>query len=366
MPLALQEEHHAEQEDREPHEVQQQRHRRPGERPAGEQIPLDQRVRMAHRPPDRQRNRDRRDQQQHHRLDVSPAPGRSLHGAEHEQGDRRQQQHRRDPVRQPAPRGRAHLRQDPSARDQRGQPDRHVDEEDPAPVDADQQPADRRPGGGGDRGDPGPDPDHHRVLPPWKRRVEQPERGRDDQRRADGLRRPRRHQPAQRGRGRAGGRGEGEHEHPDKEEATAAEVVGQPPGRHQQRREDDRVGVQHPGQPAQRRPVVGGADRRQRHVHDEQVELGHESDCGQHRHDPPARGVRSVVPARLRAAGGRCLPSSLGTNRLAPRSRHRRGPSARGFAGHRSPLSPATAGRRGCDASSRRGPFDILTLILVR
>ena len=62
----------------------------------------------------------------------------------------------------------------------------------------------------------------------------------------------------------------------------------QAPGRHEQRREDDRVGVQHPGQLADARAAEVGPDVRERDVDDEEVEARHERGDGDQGEDLPA------------------------------------------------------------------------------
>ncbi len=260
VPLALQEQHHAEQEDREPDEVQEQRDRRPGERPAGEQVPLDQRVRVPQRPPHRQRRSrpPRPPAARPSRPEPQPQAGPCTVPSTSSVTDASSEQ-RRHPVRQPAPGRRAHLGQYPS-----GPPSsvtipigtlmRKIHRQD----DPDEQPADRRPGGGRDGGDPGPDADHHGVLPlaGTPGRAARARSARSAPRRPPAPPAPR---PARPGVGAAAHAAEARvnTSDPDEQEPAAAEVVGQPPGRHQQRGEDDRVGVQHPRQPATATPRVG-------------------------------------------------------------------------------------------------------------
>jgi len=59
------------------------------------------------------------------------------------------------------------------------------------------------------------------------------------------------------------------------EAGLAVALVGQPAEEHEQRRVDDRVAVQDPGQRAQAGLVQVPGDLRQGHVDDEQVEAGH-------------------------------------------------------------------------------------------
>ena len=79
---------------------------------------------------------------------------------------------------------------------------------------------------------------------------------------------------------------------PDEEEAAAAEVVGEATGGDEQRGEDDRVGVQDPGDRGEVGARERGADRGHGDVDDEEVELRHEGDGGEHDEDAPAVRIR--------------------------------------------------------------------------
>ena len=134
-------------------------------------------------------------------------------------------------------------------------PDREVDQEDPPPGQA--RSAGRRSAGRtmpATARDAGPDPDDHGVLGSGERGQQQSERGGHDRGppRRLGSTRPATRRPTGR-RGRAQRRGEVKIATPVEQEPPAAEVVGEPPGGHQQRGEDDRVGVEHPGQAGQAR-----------------------------------------------------------------------------------------------------------------
>ena len=71
----------------------------------------------------------------------------------------------------------------------------------------------------------------------------------------------------------ARGRREAEDGHSGEERGAAADQVGRSAGRDEERGEHDRVGVEHPGQVGQVRAAKAAADRRDRHVDDEQVEV---------------------------------------------------------------------------------------------
>ena len=83
------------------------------------------------------------------------------------------------------------------------------------------------------------------------------------------------------GAARTGGAGEDEDAEAGEEHALAPEGVRPAPGGHEQRGEDDRVGVQDPGQRRQRGAGEVPLDLREGDVDDEQVEARHE--------DPDAR-----------------------------------------------------------------------------
>ena len=84
-----------------------------------------------------------------------------------------------------------------------------------------------------------------------------------------------------RGRHAAQHRRGDERGHSDQEHAPPADEVGEPPGRHEQRREHDVVGVQHPGQVGARGLGEVALDVGERDVHDRHVEEAHEDcDCG--------------------------------------------------------------------------------------
>ena len=62
----------------------------------------------------------------------------------------------------------------------------------------------------------------------------------------------------------------------EQEDALVAEAVGEAPGRHQQRGDDDEVAVEHPGERVPPRPGEGGRDVREGDVDDRRVEEGEE------------------------------------------------------------------------------------------
>ena len=91
------------------------------------------------------------------------------------------------------------------------------------------------------------------------------ERGRQHHRPAGRLQDAGGDEDVERGGERAEGRGGGEEQQAEEEDALAADPVGDAPGRHEQRGEDDRVGVQHPGEARagrRRRSPAAGRGRR--------------------------------------------------------------------------------------------------------
>ena len=87
----------------------------------------------------------------------------------------------------------------------------------------------------------------------------------------------------------------GEDRQPDEEHALAPDPVGEPPGRHEQRREDDRVRVQDPGEVGERGAGEVPGELRERDVDDEEVEARDEDAERGDEEDPPAL-VHRVPP----------------------------------------------------------------------
>ena len=175
------------------------------------------------------------------------------------------------------------------------QPDRGVDEEDGPPAqrrgeDAAEQRApgqrDRRPG----RPQPHGPCTRPRVIVGV---IEQAQRARHQHRGAHPLDGPGGDQyPQQRGQP-AGRRGQREQREPADEHPLGPDPVAERPGRQDQRRERQRVGPDHPLQPADPAPEVR-ADRLDGHVHDAHVKLddAKAEAGGQQR---PSRGAAGLV-----------------------------------------------------------------------
>ncbi len=222
---------------------------------------------------------------------VGPAPVGALDDPEGEQGDAEGQLGGAEQV-GAAVFGLADLTQGAGGQDRDDDPDRHVDDEDPAPAELHQQAADRRPECRRDAADRGPDADRQRPLLDREGGQDQPQGGRDHHRPAGCLQDPCRDQEGDRGGGGAEGRGRREEEQAGDEDALAADPVGDPPGGDEQRREDDRVGVQHPGEAGEGGAVELGGHVREGDVDDEEIEAGHEE---------ADRGDQEDLPALLHA-----------------------------------------------------------------
>jgi hypothetical protein len=126
------------------------------------------------------------------------------------------------------------------------------------------------------------------VLTPRERGQQEPERGGHDRRGSDGLHRTARDEDAERRGERAHDRRERERHDAPEEEQPSPVVVGEPPGRHEEGREDDRVRVEHPGERGQLGSGERPSHRGERDVHDEQIQLRHERDGREDRQDAPA------------------------------------------------------------------------------
>ena len=242
--------------------------------------------RLALRAPPQPGQQDRRDQQQPEHASRAPAPFLALNDRHHERPDRHDQRRRAEHVR-PAGVLLAVLAQRANAGGQRGQADRHVDEEHEPPVGLHEQPAQRRPGGRGDPAGRRPQPDRDVPLLGLELRQHQAERGRQHQRAAGRLDDPCRDQRADRRRGRAGCAGQHEHAQAQQEGPLATEGICPPAGRHEQRGEHDRVRAQDPRERAERHAAELSCDRGEGDVHDEHVEARHEHARHDDQRDPP-------------------------------------------------------------------------------
>ena len=170
------------------------------------------------------------------------------------------------------------------ARGHRGgeQRDRDVDEQDPLPAEVlGQHAAEQDADGAAGAGHGAPDAERAVALGTFgEGRGQDRERGGREDRRAEALQRARRDQLALAGRQAAEQRGEREEDEADGEDTTAAEQVGHATAEQQEAAEDERVGVDDPGEVLLGEVEVA-ADRGQRDVDDRGVEDDDELGCGE-------------------------------------------------------------------------------------
>ena len=169
------------------------------------------------------------------------------------------------------------LEQQPRGEHRRGDADRDVHEQHPAPAQpARENAAEQHPGGAAGAGDGAPDAQRAVALRAFgERGRDDRQRRRRDDRRAEALNRARGDQPCLRLGQAAGQRGEREDDQADHEHPPAPEQVGEASAEQQEPSERQRVGVHDP-----REVIAGevqvGADRRERDVHDRRVDHDHE------------------------------------------------------------------------------------------
>ena len=196
-----------------------------------------------------------------HREGRRPAPVAALDQAEAERPDAGGDQDGAQRVR-PWHRMAGRVRQPEPADHQRGQPDRHVDQEHPAPADRDQQAADDRPERGGHATGGGPGAD--RTAAPVRRVAgqHQAERSGREQGRAGRLDQPNAISMATLVAAPQAAEAAVNTATPSRKPLLAPVPVGQPAHQHEQRGVDDRVAVEHPGQVAQAAAAQVPRDRR--------------------------------------------------------------------------------------------------------
>ena len=209
------------------------------------------------------------------RVDERRKPGRHGHGA----GE----------VKAPARELTPALGDQHRGQERRGDPDGNVYEQHRAPAQRAGQHATEEDAGGGARaGDRTPDRERPVALGPLTEGGgDERERRRSHERRAEPLDRAGGDQPRGALREAAGERGEREHPEADREHASAAEEVGDPPAEEQEAAEGQNVGVDHPGEVGQGE-VKAAPDRGQRDVDDRRVEHDDELGHRQQRQRPPA------------------------------------------------------------------------------
>ena len=154
--------------------------------------------------------------------------------------------------------------------------DRHVEPEDPVPVEALGDGAtDERPDGDGETGDAAPGAERDRATLGRDRGGQDGQGQRRDDRAADALDGAGEDQDLGRRRQRGQGRSADEDGHADEEDALATEPVAERGAGDEQDREGQGVGVDHPLEVGQRGAEVA-LDDRQGGRHDEVVEGDHE------------------------------------------------------------------------------------------
>ena len=296
------------QRDRQQHGAESRRIRRhdqcrTGELANTEQRGIDEGIVRTQTAPDEQREEDDRDGAAETDARRVPAPVVHLDDRKCQRGDTAGDQHR---VKGIWPRCfvPGNFRKLPPADRHCNQADRNVDEEYPAPVCGHQQAADDRSERRREAADRGPRP--HRGAAPIGRkyRQQQTQRGRRHQRRAGGLNHAKRDQGFDIDGGGAGRRCDGEQRHPEQEAQVPAVALGEAAEEHQQRRVGDRIAVQDPGHVLERGALEVPADIGQRHVDDEEIEIG-EADA--HADDRQYQGGRRRRSrrSRLTLAGSR-------------------------------------------------------------
>ena len=181
----------------------------------------------------------------------------------------------------------------------RDDPDRHVDQEQPAPAvvlagGGDDQPAEHRAGGRRGRDGEAEQPERAAALGAAEQLLDQPGvlRGQQAGRRA--LHQAGQHH--QRGAGRQADGGAGDHEagQPDQHHPAPAVGVAEPAAGDQRQPEGERVARDDPLDGA-RGGVEAALHRGDRDVDDRDVEQRHEADDERDAEDPPAAGVGLVV-----------------------------------------------------------------------
>ncbi len=223
---------------------------------------------------------------------MPPADLVPVHDRVDGEHERDRDQHRAGHVQAPVGREALRRRQQAERECDNGHTDRHVDEEDPVPVeqvgeDAAQDDADRAASGRDE-------PDHAHRLGAVGRLGEerhgQRERDGGDDRAAEPLNRAsadeeplRRREPARERRG-------GEERDPDDEELAVPVEVAEPPAEEQEAPEREQVGVDDPRERALGESEVL-ADRRQRDVHDRRVEDDHQVSRAEDEEGKPARAA---------------------------------------------------------------------------
>ncbi len=190
----------------------------------------------------------------------------TLHDRKHQGARREHEQRRAGEVGEALAVGIARLAQHTCREHSRDQADGEVDQENPTPAGLDQEPADRRAGGRGDRAGRRPDCHRERALLSSKLGEQDRQRGGHEDCAARSLKDTRPDEPSRAGRSGAQGGSTDEQDQAAHEPSFSAQEVGEATGRDEEGRHHDRVGAQDPrkGGVARAREVV--LDARERDV----------------------------------------------------------------------------------------------------
>src|SRR4029079_2086642 len=277
-----------------------------------EQIAVEHRCALAHLEHDERRDRDDRRGEERQDQRIGPPVGIGLDEREREREEADARGEKPGKVESLVLGRVTRLVDDEARHDDREDPDRYVDEEDPAPADVlGDEPARERADRKGHRGASCPDADRHPALP-WR------ERGGDDregggvhERGAGSLDDAGADQPAGARRETAEERRDREDHEPDDEDPPPPEHVGEFAAGQHEDAERERVAVEDPLELGDADAQVA-LDRRQRHVHDRVVEHDHEQAEGDRSQRPPLPVLR-VEDLRLHP----CLLEKLVRTKLA-------------------------------------------------
>ena len=251
-----------------------------------EELRLDDWARVAAAAPDHPAKQESGGREAAEGRGRAPAPVVALDDRQSDQGQAQSQHQGARKVGQATVELRA-LAQGFGAEPHHGSSQRQVDEEDEAPVGelnqgTAQGRADRR------RGSccRSPDADARGAALRREGVEDQRQRGRRDHRRAHALDDVEGDQQLERGCSGTEQAGGGKATNAKQEDPLVAEAIGEPAGRHQQRRDDDEVAVEHPGKRVSARTRERARDIREGDVDNRRVEEGKERPRAGDRHDP--------------------------------------------------------------------------------
>jgi hypothetical protein len=271
-------------------------HVRARQRAPLEDAKRDERRARARLVPEEDRHQRGRGQEDADRLRRAPADPVRLCQPEHEEHEARRDADGSEGVEVPGQAVRpalTHVARDEGERDRR---DGDVDEEDPLPPEVlGEHAAEEHPDGGAGAGDAAEDAER---LVPFGAFLERHERDREDGRREDRARRalqePRDDEHLGRLREPREQRGHQEKAEAHHEEVASAEQVAHAPSEQEEPAEGERIARDDPLEVLGRKAEIG-LDRRERHVHDRDVEHDHEVRDAQDRERLPAPRVCVAV-----------------------------------------------------------------------